>query len=141
MKARDVMTRHVECIAPEATVQGAAARMESLNVGSLPICEEARLIGMITDRDIVLRSVAAGHDPKLQRVHEVMTHDVTYCFDNQEVAEISEIMSQKQIRRLPVLNRDKQLVGIISLGDLAVETGNEKLAGHALEGISEHAIA
>jgi CBS domain-containing protein len=135
------MTRHVECIAPEATVQGAAARMESLNVGSLPICEEARLIGMITDRDIVLRSVAAGHDPKLQRVHEVMTHDVTYCFDNQEVAEISEIMSQKQIRRLPVLNRDKQLVGIISLGDLAVETGNEKLAGHALEGISEHAIA
>lgn len=141
MKARDVMTRHVECIAPEATVQGAAARMESLNVGSLPICEEARLIGMITDRDIVLRSVAAGHDPKLQRVHEVMSHDVTYCFDNQEVAEISEIMSQKQIRRLPVLNRDKQLVGIISLGDLAVETGDEKLAGHALEAISEHAIA
>lgn len=141
MKARDVMTDHVECIAPDATLQGAAAKMKSMDVGSLPICDNDRLIGMITDRDITLRSVAGGQDPRQQHVRDVMSQDVIYCFDDQEVSEVGELMSKKQVRRLPVLNRDQRLVGIISLGDLAIQTGDDGLAGDALEAISEPSFA
>src|SRR5207244_6054723 len=93
--------------------------------------------GMITDRDIAVRSVSEGHDPRADHVSDVMTSQVHYCFEDQDVTEAAEIMRDKQIRRLPVLNRDKRLAGIVSLGDLAVEAGNEQLAGEALEGISE----
>lgn len=141
MKARDVMTDHVECISPDATLQEAAAKMKAMDVGSLPICEKDRLAGMITDRDIILRSVAEGRDPKMHHVRDAMTRDVIFCFDDQNVEEVGEVMSSKQVRRLPILDRNKRLVGIVSLGDLAIETGDEELAGHALEAISEPAFA
>jgi CBS domain-containing protein len=92
---------------------------------------------MLTDRDIAIRSVAEGRDPRADRVKDVMTPGIVYCFDDQDVVEVAELMRDKQVRRLPVLNRDKQLVGIVSLGDLAVEAGDDALAGHALEGVSE----
>jgi CBS domain-containing protein len=91
---------------------------------------------MLTDRDITLRCVAAGRDPKTMQVRDAMTPEVHYCFEDDEVADAAELMGQKQVRRLPVLNRDKRLVGIVALGDLAVEDGSEQLAGEALEGIS-----
>jgi CBS domain-containing protein len=134
------MTRDAECISPDATVQEVAQRMKELDVGAMPICKDDRLAGMVTDRDIILRCVAEGHDPRADHASDVMTPKVIYCFEDQDVAEAAELMHDKQIRRLPVLNRDKRLVGIVSLGDLAVETGDEQLAGHALEGISEPAV-
>jgi CBS domain-containing protein len=94
---------------------------------------------MLTDRDIIVRSVSEGHDPRADHVRDAMTPGVCYCYDDQDVTEAAKLMREKQIRRLPVLNRAKRLAGIVSLGDLAVETGNEQLAGEALEGISEPA--
>jgi CBS domain-containing protein len=137
MQVSEVMTRGVECIRPEASLQEAAGRMKELDVGVLPVCDNDRLVGMLTDRDITVRAVSDGHDPRNDRVRDVMTPEVFYCFENQDVSEAAELMRGKQVRRLPVLNRDHRLVGIVSLGDLAVETGNDELAGRTLEGISE----
>jgi CBS domain-containing protein len=106
-------------------------------VRPLPVCGEGdRLVGMITDRDIAIRAVAEGDDADMTFVKNVMTPGVIYCYEDQEVQEAAELMEKHQVRRLVVLNRDKQLVGIISLGDLAVDTQNEQLAGHTLEAIS-----
>jgi CBS domain-containing protein len=137
MQVNEVMTRQAECTRPEATLQEAAERMKTLDVGALPVCEKGRLVGVLTDRDITIRSVAAGHDPRNDHVRDVMTPAVFYCFEDNDVADAAELMRDKQVRRLPVLDRNKQMVGIVSLGDLAVESGNEQLAGEALEGISE----
>jgi CBS domain-containing protein len=133
------MTRGAECTCPDATLQEAAGRMKALDVGSLPVCDKDRLVGVITDRDITVRSVSDGHDPRTEKVRDIMTPGVVFCFEDQDVAEIAEIMRTKQVRRLPVLNSDKRLVGIVSIGDLAVDTGDDEMAGHALEGISEPA--
>jgi len=141
MRVSEVMTKGAECIGPDATLRAAAERMRDLDVGSLPICDNDRLTGVITDRDITIRSVAAGRDPGADRVRDVMTPGIVYCFEDQDTEEVAELMRSKQVRRLPVLNRDKRLVGIVSLGDLAVGTGNDEMAGHALEGISEPAGA
>ncbi len=137
MNVSDVMTKSVECIAPEATVQEAARMMRRLDVGALPVCTADKLAGMITDRDITIRSVAEGQSPRSARVRDIMTTQIVYCFDDQTATEAADLMRKKQIRRLPVLNHAKRLVGILSLGDLAVETHDEELVGSALEGISE----
>jgi CBS domain-containing protein len=141
MQAKDVMTAGVECISPDSSLCEAAERMKALDVGALPVCGDDHLIGMITDRDITLRSVTAGHDPRIVRVRDVMTPEIFCCFEDQDVTEVAELMRSKQVRRLPVLNDDKRLVGIISLGDLAIETHDDELSGHCLEGISEPAGA
>lgn len=137
MKINEIITRDPEVIRPDAVLVDAAQRMNSLDVGMLPVCDGERLVGMITDRDITVRGVAQGHDPKTARVQEVMTPEVIYCFDDEDVKDVAKTMEEKQVRRLPVLNRDKRLVGIVSLGDLAVRTGKEKLAGEVLERVSE----
>ena len=141
MQVSEVMSKHVDCISPEATLTAAAEQMRALNVGALPVCDNDRLVGMITDRDIAVRSVAEGHDPCADRVRDVMTSKLYYCFDDQDIDQAGDVMREKQVRRLPVLNRQKRLVGIISLGDLAVETGDEQLAGHVLEGVSEPSLS
>jgi len=141
MKLKDIMTAEPECIRPDATLQEAARRMRELDVGPLPVCgENDRLAGMITDRDITVRAVAEGKDPKSTTVGEAMTKDVIYCFEDQDVYEAARTMQERQIRRLIVLNRDKRLVGIVSLGDLAVETGDRQQAGEVLQDVSEPAI-
>jgi CBS domain-containing protein len=137
MRVKEVMTRGVECVRPEASLQEAAAKMKSLDVGSMPVCENDRLVGMVTDRDITVRATAEGEDPQKIRVRDIMTPDILYCFEDQLVTEASEQMKENQVRRLVVLNRDKRLVGIVSLGDLAVETRDEELAGATLEAVSE----
>jgi len=111
--------------------------MKALDVGMLPVCENDRLSGTITDRDIVIRVIAAGLNPGTVTVREAMTREMIYCFDDEDVAEAAHLMEHKQVRRLPVMNRDKRLVGIVSLGDLAVRTHRERLVGEVLEGISE----
>src|SRR5688500_13378118 len=114
MRVSDVMTRGAECVGPDATLQEAASRMKALDVGSLPVCDNDRITGMVTDRDITIRAVAEGKDPRTARVREVMTPGVHYCFEDQDVAEAARIMKAQQVRRLPVLSRDKRLVGLVS---------------------------
>ena len=137
MLVSDVMTRGAECVRPSSTLQQAAQKMKDWDVGPLPVCgDNDRLVGMITDRDITVRAVAEACDPRTTAVQDVMTPDVVYCFEDQDVQEAAWLMREHQVRRLVVLNRDKRLVGIVSLGDLAVETGDEKLAGKTLEDVS-----
>jgi CBS domain-containing protein len=140
MLVKDVMTRGAECVSPTTTLADAATRMKELDVGPLPVCENDRLVGIITDRDITVRATAEAFPPRLGQVRDVMTPDVVYCFEDQDVQEAAGLMQQHQIRRLVVLNRDKRLVGIVSLGDLAVETGDDQLAGRTLEQVSEPAM-
>jgi CBS domain-containing protein len=138
MQVKDVMTSDVECVSPDTTLREAAQKMNELDVGPLPICgDDDRLAGIVTDRDITVRAVAAGLDPSTAQVRDIMTPNIIYCFEDQEISDAAHMMEQNQIRRLVVLNRDKRLVGIVSLGDLAVDTGDEQLAGHTLEAISE----
>jgi CBS domain-containing protein len=134
MKVSEAMTRDVRVASPEETVQKAAQTMASLDAGVLPVGEKDHLIGMITDRDIAIRGIAKGKGPKA-KVRDVMTEDVKYCFDDQEVEEVTRNMADIQVRRLPVLNREKRLVGILSLGDIAISPDG-KGAGDALRGIS-----
>ena len=117
MKVCDAMTVEVQLCTPEDTLRDAAEAMMALDVGLLPITDDERLVGMITDRDIVVRGIAMGRGPDAL-VREVMTKDVKYCFEDQELAEVARNMGEIQVRRLPVVNRDKQLVGIIALGDI-----------------------
>jgi CBS domain-containing protein len=119
-KISEVMTRGVEVIRPAETLQRAAQRMDELNVGALPVCEGESLVGMITDRDITVRATAAGLDPNQTPVSDVMTEQTRWCTEEQSIDEVMRQMSDVQIRRLPVLNRAHELVGIVSLGDLAV---------------------
>jgi CBS domain-containing protein len=139
MQVREVMTPGVLCVAPDDTLQEAARKMKNFDVGPLPVCDGGRLVGMLTDRDIVVRSVAAGCDPRAARVRDAMTPEVLFCYDDQDVGEAARRMEDNRVRRLVVLGRDKRLVGIVSLGDLAVSTHDERLAGETLERVSEPA--
>jgi len=139
MQLKDVMTRDVEVVAPTTTLAAVAAKMDALDVGLLPVCDGDRLVGMVTDRDIIVRAIAVGKNPKTTRVREVMTGEVVYGFEEQDTLEAGLIMAKQQIRRLVVVDRDKRLVGIVSLGDLAVATPDEQLAGEILERVSEPA--
>jgi CBS domain-containing protein len=136
MQLKDVMTPRVEVIAPEASVYEAAQKMCHLDIGPLPVCDGERLVGMLTDRDITVRAVAAARDPLMTPVREVMTPEVVYGFDDQEVHEAARLMEQYQIRRLPVVNRQQRLVGMVALGDLAVHAGNQLVAAAVLEQVS-----
>lgn len=134
MKIKDTMTRNVRTISPTSTIREAAKLMIDIDAGSLPVAENDRLVGMLTDRDIAVRAVAAGKGPETT-VGEAMSPEVLYCYDDQDVDEVCENMADVQVRRLPVVSRDKKLVGIVSLGDLA-NAGHSDAAGEALEGIA-----
>jgi len=141
MKIHDVMTPGVECARPDESIAQAADRMRSLNVGSLPVCgENDKLAGIVTDRDITIRATASARDPCITTVGEVMTPDIVTCFEDADVQVAVDMMEKKQIRRLAVLNKNKRLVGIVSLGDLAVRTPDERLSGEALERVSQPAM-
>lgn len=116
----DVMTRGVEVIAPDATLQMAAKMMDDLNVGALPVCDNRRLVGMITDRDITVRATASDLRPSEVRVSDIMTEHPRWCLESQTLEEVAQQMSDVQVRRIPVLDKDNALIGIVSLGDIAV---------------------
>ena len=136
MKISEIMTPNPDVIDPNASIREAAKRMRDDNVGALPICENGRLIGMVTDRDIVMRAVAEDRTPSQTTVRDVMSERIIYCFDDDDIESAARCMAEHQIRRVPVLNRDKRLVGIVSLADLA-RTGEEDCEAMALEGVSE----
>jgi CBS domain-containing protein len=134
MKVSDAMTSEVQLCTPGDTLKDAAQAMAALAVGLLPVTDNDRLVGMISDRDIAIRGIGMGRGPEA-RVSDVMTAEIRYCYDDQNLDEVSAIMGDIQVRRLPVLNRDKRLVGIIALGDIALaQAGNG--TGAALSGIS-----
>ena len=142
MQVKQVMTAGVEVARPDDSIASAAVKMRDLDVGALPVCaNNDRLTGMITDRDITVRATAGCCDPAGTWVRDVMSPEIVYCFEDQDVSEAAKLMREKQIRRLTVLNRDKRLVGIVSLGDLAVEAGDDRMAGETLEAISEPAVS
>jgi CBS domain-containing protein len=134
MKVSDAMTPEVQLCTPDDTLKDAAQAMAALGVGLLPVTDNDRLVGMISDRDIAIRGIGMGRGPE-GRVGDVMTADVKYCYDDQDLDEVSANMGEIQVRRLPVLNRKKQLVGIIALGDIALIRGGNG-TGAALCGIS-----
>ncbi|MDE3083757.1 MAG: CBS domain-containing protein [Verrucomicrobiota bacterium] len=138
MKIQEIMTPDARCIDPDATLAEVAQVMRELDVGAVPVCDHDRLAGILTDRDIVVRAVAGGRDPNRTTARETMTEGIVYAFDDEDVDEAARIMEENKIRRLPVLNRAKRLVGIISLGDLAMEAGPD-LSGETLKEISESA--
>jgi CBS domain-containing protein len=140
MQIKTIMTPKPECVSPEISLQDAARKMRNLDVGPLPICDNDRLAGMITDRDIVVRAVAEGRNPQTTKVREVMTEEAVYCFEDQDIEDAARTMQERQIRRLLVLNRNKRLVGIVSLGDLATESGDTQQSGEVLQDISEPAM-
>lgn len=131
------MTRGVRTIAPHDTLVAAAQAMEELDIGALPVCDGDRLVGMLTDRDIVIRAVAQSCAIEDTTVADVMTEDTVCCFEDQSIDEVQEQMSDSQIRRVPVVDREKHLVGMLSLGDLAVKGGGR--LDDTLEAISQPA--
>jgi len=132
---RDVMTHHVKIASPEDTLKHAAQMMEDLNCGVLPVGENDRLVGILTDRDIAIRAVARGKSPTKCKVREVMSPEIKYVYDNETLDDAVRNMSTLQVRRLPVLNREKRLVGIVSLGDVAISDAGS--AADALKNVSQ----
>jgi len=129
------MSNKVKIANPSQSIRDAARMMEQMDCGCLPVGENDRLVGMITDRDIALRAVAAGKSSKTA-IREIMTSDVKYCFEDQDLDEVTQNMAAIKVRRLPVLNHDKRLVGILSLGDIALTEAADSTAS-ALSAISE----
>ncbi len=121
MQVRDVMTKNVKMVSPNDTIQKAAAIMFDNNVGVLPVCENERLLGMVTDRDITIRAVARGAIPSVSKVREVMSTGVKYVLEDEPSQAVARSMARLRIRRLPVVNHEDRLVGIVSLGDLAMK--------------------
>jgi len=136
MRLSEILSRDVETLPPDATIREAAQRMRSLDVGAMPVCDGSHLLGMITDRDITIRAIADGRDPAQTPVRDAMTPDVQFVFEDDDVRKAAQIMEDRQIRRLPVVNHDKRLVGIVSLGDIA-RAGDDRLSGEALQQISD----
>jgi CBS domain-containing protein len=139
MQVKELMTPDVEIASPDDSIQTAAKMMADLDVGVLPVGENDRLVGMVTDRDIAVRGIAAGRDGQA-KIRDVMTKEIRYCFEDEDSQAVAQKMAEWQVRRLPILNRDKRLIGIVSLGDLAI--GDRGEAPHeALRGVSEGAHA
>ena len=136
MKIAEVMTRDPEWINPEATIEDAACMMRGLDTGFLPVGDGRRFQGILTDRDITIRAVAEGLDATTAPVEGVMTPSVIYCYEDQDIQRAADLMAENQVRRLIVLNRDKKLTGVVSLGDLCLRCGDHEMAGDVLDDIS-----
>lgn len=136
MQIQEVMTTDVNCVAPDTPILEIARKMSEADIGSTPVVENERLVGMVTDRDIVVRALAAGGDVRVKTARDAMSPGVYYCFSDETVESVLDNMGDRRIRRLPVVDRDKRLVGIVSLGDLSL-TGKNKAAGEALLEISQ----
>ena len=119
MKIDQIMSKAVECVSPTLSIGKAAEKMRDLDVGFLPVCDNDKLVGAVTDRDITIGSVAQGRDPRLGLVSEIMTQEIFYCYEDEDVESVARSMQEKEVRRMVILNRQKRLVGVVSLGDIA----------------------
>lgn len=120
MQLREIMTTDVEVIRPDTCVSQAAEKMRSLDIGALPVCEGQQLVGMVTDRNIIIRAIAYGHDPNTTPVRHYMSSELICCFEDQDIKEAEELMRQRRVRRLPIVTREKVIAGIVALDDLAI---------------------
>jgi len=136
MQIAEIMTREVDRVSPATPISEAARKMREDDVGALPVEADDRLVGMVTDRDIVIRVVGNGGDPASATVRDAMSDDVYYVFDDEDPVAVARNMGELQVRRMPVVNRDKRLVGIVSLGDLACHVPADA-AGETLEHVSK----
>lgn len=139
MQVKEVMCTGVKVIRPDTTLREAAAQMRDCDCGYLPVGENDRLTGALTDRDIIIRGVAAGLDPDTATVGEVMTGRIEYCFENDDVRDAAQHMKSDQIRRLAVLNQGKRLTGVVTLGDIARECGDRQLTGDIEQAVAKAA--
>ena len=137
MKVKDAMHKGAEWVEATTPVATIAAKMRDLDVGAIPIGENDRLIGMVTDRDITIRAVAAGKDADKLTARDVMSKGIVFCRDTEDVEDAVRIMEQKRIRRLPVLDENKRMVGMLSLGDVAHGASHE-ISGETLTAVSAH---
>ena len=137
MRVADVMTTDVRVTTPNQSIIDVARIMDACDCGVLPVTENDKLVGMATDRDIVVRALAKGKTGEA-KIGEVMSQDIKYCFDDQEIEAVAKNMGELQVRRLPVVNRDKRLVGIVTLGDLT-RSGETQSTAEALSGICQRA--
>ncbi len=137
LQMKNVMTLNPQCVSPTTTLSDAADIMAKMDCGFLPVCDNDRLVGTITDRDIVIRAVNEGKDPKSTLVKDAMSDKVVYCFEEDEIDFAIHKMKAKQIRRILVLNKDKRLTGVVSLGDIAIKTNDKELIGDLTETVSE----
>lgn len=134
---KEIMTPSVEVVSPNATAADVARKMLDLDVGAIPVCDGENLLGMVTDRDLVLRVMAVNRDPVQARVSEAMTKGLVYSFEDEDAEVAADLMAKEQIRRLPVLSRSKRLVGIVSLGDLVVDGLDSQASGAVLHEVSD----
>lgn len=137
MQIREVMSKNVRVINSARNIREAASVMEEIDCGALPVEENDKMVGMITDRDIAIRVVAHNKDPEKTAVGEAMTSGIQYCFDEDSVDEVAKKMRQEQHRRIPVVNKEKRLVGIVSLGDLALGSDDEDINSETLKAVSK----
>lgn len=135
-KIKELMTKSVRVVKPSAPITEAAEMMREIEAGILPVQDNNQIVGVVTDRDIVLRVVAEGRSPAETLVSDVMTNDVVRCYEDQDAREAANLMAEKQVRRLVIFSREGKLSGILSLGDLAAKTHDEKLSGKILEEVS-----
>jgi CBS domain-containing protein len=137
MKVKDAMHKGVEWVAPDTPVGEIARRMRDKDIGAVPVGENDRLVGMVTDRDIACRAVAAGRDVSKTSARDVMTKGIVYCRDTEDLDDALRIMEQKKLRRLPVINEKKRMVGMLSLGDIA-HSATHELTGEVVSAVAEH---
>jgi len=139
MKISEIMSRNVECIESDTSIKDAAEKMRVLDVGFLPVCEAGHVIGTLTDRDITIRHVADGQNPYRVKARDILTPNVLYCFEDQDLEEVGRYMQAHEVRRVLIFDLTEQLVGIVSLGDISKAVGEQHLAGETLKEIAEAA--
>jgi len=137
MQIKDILTSDVETVSPDTRIHEVARKMKELDIGAVPVCSGRRLLGMITDRDITVRDIAEGRDPRETPVSDAMTNEVIFCYQDQDVDDARQLMEQYQIRRLPVVDEQDQLVGIVSLGDIATRAHDDEEVGETLKEVSQ----
>jgi CBS domain-containing protein len=137
MKVSEIMTTNVECVAPGSSMRELAETMKSMDVGFLGVCEGDRLVGAVTDRDIVIRGIAGGRDPSTCTARDIMTKEVVWCLADDNVKDVAKKMREKEIRRMLILDQDKRLAGVVSIGDISKVEESE--SGKTLKEITEAA--
>jgi CBS domain-containing protein len=139
MQLKQVMSMNPECVSPATPVGQVASVMKTRDIGMVLVSENGRLVGTVTDRDIVIRGIAEGRDPRIAMTGDIMSRKASFCYEDQDVTEAARVMEERKIRRLAILSRDRKLVGVVSLGDLAVRTGDEAMSGEVIKFVARPA--
>lgn len=138
MQVKDIMTRDVQVISPDTSILDAARKMRAFDIGCLPVCKGKRCVGILTDRDMIIRAVAEGRDLQSTPVSDVMTTDIVSCSEDEDMSKVVKLMEDKQVRRVLILDEEKFPVGICSVGDLALDSGDLQLAGEVMHEVARH---